>query len=124
MWGELPDDAAKVKNPLGSDDLTLAEALEIKEEVPMWKEAIRVELTSLIQKRNVFKIVTMNEIPTEHRSKIYNLMILLKRKRNQFREISKYKCRLVVQVSERFRKIFKVQVSASSTVVQPVKKWG
>ena len=65
----------------------------------MWKEAIRVELTSLIQKRNVFKIVTMNEIPTEHRSKIYNLMILLKRKRNQFREISKYKCRLVMDGS-------------------------
>ncbi len=62
--------AAKVKNPLGSDDLTLAEALEIKEEVPMWKEAIRVELTSLIQKRNVFKIVTMMKylLSTDQRS--------------------------------------------------------
>ncbi len=73
--------------------------MEIKDEVPMWKEAIRVELTSLIKKRNVFKVVTMNEILPEHRSKIYNLMIILKRKRNQFREISKYRCRLVMDGS-------------------------
>ena len=65
----------------------------------MWKEAIRVELTSLIDKRHVFQIVKQEDIPPEHKRKTYNLMILLKRKRNKFREISKYKCRLVMDGS-------------------------
>ena len=34
-----------------------------------------------------------------HQRRIYNLMILLKRKRNKLREISKYKCRLVMDGS-------------------------
>ncbi len=42
--------AAKVKNPLGSDDLALAEALAIPEEAPLWKKAMRIELISLLQK--------------------------------------------------------------------------
>lgn len=38
--------------------------MQIKEEGPLCKEAIRVKITSLIQKRNVFK---MDEIPPEHK---------------------------------------------------------
>jgi hypothetical protein len=53
----------------------------------------------MIQNRNVFKIVTKNEISAQAQIKIYNLIILLKRKRNQFREISKYNCRLVMDGS-------------------------
>ena len=37
---------AKVKNPLGSDDVSLAAALQNADEWPLWKEAIRVELMS------------------------------------------------------------------------------
>jgi len=89
--------AARVKKSHSSDELTLTEALAIQEEVDLWKESMRVEFTSLIDKRNVFQVVTRDEIPP--RAKIYNLLILLKRKRNQFHEISKYKCRLVMDGS-------------------------
>ena len=89
--------AARVKKSHSSDELTLTEALAIQEEVELWKESMRVEFTSLIDKRNVFQVVTRDEIPP--RAKIYNLLILLKRKRNQFHEISKYKCRLVMDGS-------------------------
>jgi len=62
----------------------------------MWKEVIRVEVTSLIDKRHVFEIVKRDDIPPKHQKRIYCLMILLKRKRSKFREISKYKCRQVM----------------------------
>ena len=89
--------AAKVKNSLDSDDLTLAQALAIPEEISEWKESMRVEFTSLIDKRNVFEAVNKSDVPPGAR--IFNLLILLKRKRNKFREISKYKCRLVMDGS-------------------------
>ena len=89
---------AKVKNTLGSDDVSLAAALQSADEWPMWKEAIKVELTSLIDKRHVFQIVK-EDIPPEHQRRIYQLMILLKRNGNKLREISKYKCRLVMDGS-------------------------
>jgi len=67
----------------------------------MWKEVIRVEVTprSLIDKKHVFEIVKRDDIPPKHQKRIYCLMILLKRKRNKFREISKYKCRQVMDGS-------------------------
>ena len=52
----LPFYAAKVKNPLCSDDLTLAQALAIPEGVSEWKTSIRTEFTSLIDKRNISKL--------------------------------------------------------------------
>lgn len=89
--------AAKVKISPDSDELTLAQALAIIDELELWKEAIRVEVTSLIDRKHVFHIVEENDIPPG--AKIYNLLILLKRKRNQFQEITKYKCRLVMDGS-------------------------
>ena len=40
--------------------------------------------------------VDYKDIPAEMHNKIYPLLILLKRKRNQFQEITKQKCRLVM----------------------------
>jgi len=45
---------AEVKNPLGSDDVSLSAALQNADELPSWKEATRDELTSLIEKWHVF----------------------------------------------------------------------
>ena len=53
----------------------------------------------MIDKQHVFEIVRLEDIPPKYHRKIYKLMILLKRKRNKFRVISKYKCRLVMDGS-------------------------
>jgi len=90
---------AKVKNTLGSDDITLAAALQDAAEWPMRKEAIKLELTSLINRHHVFQIVRKEDIPSEHQRRIHKLMILLKHKQNKLHEISKYKCGLVMNGS-------------------------
>ena len=56
---------AKVQNTLGSDDITLAAALQDAAEWPMRKEAIKLELTSLINRHHVFQIVRKEDIPPE-----------------------------------------------------------
>jgi len=48
---------AKVQNTLGSDDITLAAALQNADEGQMWKAANKVELTLLIDKCHMFQIV-------------------------------------------------------------------
>ena len=47
-----------------------------------------------IIKNEVFETVDYKDIPAEMRNKIYPLLILLKGKRNQFQEITKYKADL------------------------------
>ena len=64
------------------------------------KEAIRTEFESLIIKNEVFETVDYKDIPAEMRNKINPLLILLKRKRNQFQEFTKYKCKLVLDGSK------------------------
>ena len=58
---------------------------------------MRIEFTLLIDKRHVFEAVNKKDVLPGAR--IFNLLILLKRKRNKFREISKYKCCLVMDES-------------------------
>ncbi len=67
----------------------LTEELAIPEVVQLWKESMRVKFTSLVVKLNLFQVVTRNEIPSG--AQIYSLSILLKRKQNQFHEMSKYR---------------------------------
>ena len=84
-----------------SGELTLAQAQrpELKFEWSLWIEAIRKELTSLIIDNEVFEPVKWDDVPNEKQGKIFNLLILLKRKRDQHHEISKYKARLVMDGS-------------------------
>ncbi len=56
-------------------------------------EALRTELKSLIVTNEVFKTVKWSNIPVEKQNKIFNLLVLLKRKRDQYHEITKYKDR-------------------------------
>jgi len=55
---------------------------------PQFKEAKRVEFTSLVVKNEGFKRVEFKDIPRKvvDAKQIYNLLILLKRKRDQFQE--------------------------------------
>jgi hypothetical protein len=43
--------------------------------------------------------VKWHDVPAEKQSKIFNLLLLLKRKRDQHSEITKYKARLVMDGS-------------------------
>ncbi len=64
-----------------------AQKPELQIEWPLWLEAIKTELTSLIVTNDVFDPM---------QNKIFNLLILLKRKLDQHHEITKYKARLVM----------------------------
>jgi hypothetical protein len=76
--------------------LAQAQKPELQFEWPLWLEAIRTELTLLIVRNNVFEPIKINDVPIEKRKKIFNLLILLKCKRDQHHEITKYKARLVM----------------------------
>jgi hypothetical protein len=94
--------AAKIApNAVDKDELTLAQAQkpELQFEWPLWLEAIRTELTSLIVTNDVFEPIKIDDVPIEKQKKIFNLLILLKRKRDQHHEITKYKARLVMDGS-------------------------
>jgi hypothetical protein len=92
--------AAKiVPNVVDKDELTLAQAKKLTHEWPQWLEALRTELTSLIITNEVFEPVKWSDVPIEKQNKIFNLLILLKRKRDQHQEITKYKARLVMDGS-------------------------
>ena len=100
--GEVHAYAARiVPNVLDKDELTLAQAQrpELSHEWQLWVEAIRKELSSLIIDNEVFEPVKWQDVPAEKHNKIFNLLILLKRKRDQHREITKYKARLVMDGS-------------------------
>ncbi len=47
----------------------------------------------------MFEPIEYNDVPIEMKSKIFNLLILLKRKRDQHKEITKYQARLVMDGS-------------------------
>ena len=66
-------------NVFNKDELTLAQAQrpELKFEWPLWMEAIRKELTSLIIDNEVFEPVKWDDVPNEKQGKIFNLLILL-----------------------------------------------
>ena len=76
-----------------------AQKPELSFEWSLWLEAIKVELTSLIVTNEVFEPIEWKDVPQEKQSKIFNLLILLKRKRDQFGEITKHKARLVMDGS-------------------------
>ena len=82
------------------DELTLTQALSDELERPLWMEAIKKELTSLILENEVFEPIEYQQVPLEKRNKIFNLLILLKRKRDQFGHISKHKARMVMDGSK------------------------
>ena len=88
-------------NVFDKDELTLAQAQrpELKFGWPLWIEAIRKELTSYIIDNKVFEPVKWDDVPNDKQGKIFNLLILLKRERDQHHEISKYKARLVMDGS-------------------------
>ena len=52
-------------------------------EWPLWVEAVRKELSSLIIENEVFDVVEYEDVPMDKRNKIFNLLVLLKRKRDQ-----------------------------------------
>ena len=54
------------------------------------------KLTSLIIVNDVFDITRWEDVPMEKRDEIFNLLILLKRKRDQHNEIVKHKAKLVM----------------------------
>jgi hypothetical protein len=92
--------AKTIPNSFDKDELTLAQALKQGGvEWPLWQEAIRKELSSLIIDNEVFEPIEYKDVPIEKKSKIFNLLILLKRKRDQHKEITKYKARLVMDGS-------------------------
>jgi hypothetical protein len=53
----------------------------------------------LIVTNDVFEPIKIDDVPIEKQKKIFNLLILLKRKRDQHHEITKYKARLVMDGS-------------------------
>ncbi len=57
-----------------------------------------MELTSLMIKNQVLEPIKIDDVPIEKQKQI-NLLILLKHKRDQHHEISKYKARLVMDGS-------------------------
>ncbi len=61
-----------------------------------WLEAVKKELSSLIIEHEVFDVIEYEDVPIEKRNNIYSLLVLLKRKRDQHQEITKYKARLVM----------------------------
>ncbi len=92
--------AKTVPNVFDKDELTLAQAKKLGgAEWPLWLEAARKELSSLIIENEVFDVVEYVDVPIEKRNKIYNLLALLKRKRDQHQEITKYKARMVMDGS-------------------------
>ncbi len=93
--------AKTIPNSFDKDELKLAQALrQGVVEWPLWQEAIRKELSSLIIDNEVFEPIEYKNVPIEMKGKIINLLILLKRKRDQHKEITKYKARLVMDVLE------------------------
>ena len=70
----------------------LAQAKKLGDaEWPLWVEAVRKELSSLIIENEVFEVVEYEDVPMEKRNKIFNLLVLLKRKRDQHQEITNTK---------------------------------
>jgi hypothetical protein len=53
----------------------------------------------LIVKIDVFEPIAYEDVPVAKRGKIFNLLILLKRKRDKHQEITKHKARLVMDGS-------------------------
>jgi hypothetical protein len=89
--------AKTIPNSFDKDELTLAQALKQRGvEWPLWQEAMKIELSSLIIDNKVFEPIEYKDVPIEMKSKIFNVLILLKRKRDQQKEITKYKARLVM----------------------------
>jgi hypothetical protein len=63
--------------------------MRLKAEWPLWLEALRKELTSLIVENEVFDPNKYEDVPVEKQNKIFNLLVLLKRKRDkQLNEIN------------------------------------
>ena len=91
--------AKTVPNVFGSDELTLAQAQKLTLEWPLWLDAIKIDLTSLIVTNEVFGPVDWKDVPQKKQSKIFNLLILLKRRRDKFGEITIYKAILAIDDS-------------------------
>ena len=92
LHDKYPDEvhayAAKIApNVFDKFELTLAQAQKQELQQLYYSMsglyAIRTDLTSLIIKNKVFEPITIDDVPIEKRSKIFNLKILLKRKRDQ-----------------------------------------
>jgi hypothetical protein len=75
--------AAKIApNAVDKDELTLAQPQkpELQFEWPLWSEAIRTELTSLIVTNDLFEPIKIDDVPIEKQNKVFNFLILLKHK--------------------------------------------
>jgi hypothetical protein len=92
--------AKTVPNAFNKDELTLAQAKKLgSAEWPLWLETVGKELSSLIIENEAFDVLEYEDVPNEKRNKIYNLLVLLRRKRDQHQEITKYKARMVMDGS-------------------------
>jgi hypothetical protein len=54
------------------DELTLAQKPELQFEWPLWLEAMRTELTSLIVTNDVFEPIKIDDVPIEKQKKMFN----------------------------------------------------
>jgi SAM-dependent MidA family methyltransferase len=80
----MPMQQKTVPNVFDKDELTLAQAKKLCiVEWPLWLEAVRKELSSLIIENEVFDVIEYEDVSIEKRNKIYNLLVLLKRQRDK-----------------------------------------
>ena len=70
--------ARTVPNTFDKDELTLTQAMRLKAEWPLWLEALRKELTSLIVENEVFEPIKYEDVPVEKQKKIFKLLIFSK----------------------------------------------
>ena len=78
------------------DEPSMAEALRSPQR-EKWVEAIREEINKLTA-RGVFRFISKKDLPADKRA--FPLHIVLKRKRDQFGEITRYKARCVLDGSQ------------------------
>ncbi len=58
-------------NAVDKDESPLTQAQKLEHEWPLWREAIKTELTSLIIKNEVFEPVKIDDVPIEKQNKIF-----------------------------------------------------
>ena len=59
--------ARTAPNVFGSDELTLAQAKNLTHEWPLWLEAVKIELTSLIITNEVFEPIDWTDVPNKRK---------------------------------------------------------
>ena len=61
--------ARTAPNVFGSDELTLAQGKNLTHEWPLWLEAVKIKLTSLIITNEVFEPIDWKDVPDEKKAR-------------------------------------------------------